>query len=142
MNVMKRFNYIAIAFALILFFGVESASAQRPAVNTTIQLPTVRNFGVNTVVSVPDGGTMVIGGGSAGTVFPRRRGLSRSTNRRLSRPGISISPTLIIGAEVEAELQRRGKIALAERARPDIHGTVKEKAKALFLAKHLGRGLK
>jgi hypothetical protein len=139
---MRHFNYIAFVFALFLFAGVEFASAQLPAVNTTIQLPTTRSFGVNTVVSVPDGGTMVIGGGSAGTVFPRRRGLSRSIRRRASRPGISISPTLIIGAEVEAELRRRGKIALAERARPDIHGTVKEKAKALFLAKNLGRGLK
>ena len=139
---MIRSVCVVVLFAVCSMFATEAAHAQRPAVSTTVQLPTISTFGVNTTVMVPDGGTMVIGGGSAGSVRSRRRGLSRSRSRRGLRPGISVTPTLIIGSEIEAELQRRGKIALAERARPDIHGTVREKTKAMFLAKNLGRGSK
>lgn len=139
---MIRTVFVVAAAAMCLMTNGETAVAQRPSVNTTIQLPTISSFSVNTTVMVPDGGTMAIGGGSAGSIRSRRRGLSRSITRRGFRPGISVTPTLIIGSEIEAELQRRGKIALAERARPDIHGTVKEKAKAVFLAKNLGRGSK
>jgi hypothetical protein len=111
-------------------------------VGTTIQLPVIRNFQINTVVSVPDGGTMSLGGSTSATRYSRRRPSYRSHGRSVASPGVSVSANLIIGSEIEAELQRRGRIAIAERARPDIHGTVKQKSKALFLARNLGRGLK
>jgi len=127
-----------VALALLLV-SAELAAAQTPIVNTTVQLPTTRNFSINTVVSVPDGGTLNLTGG---TGYAARRPAPRTSSRRITRPGASVSPTLIIGAETDAELERRGRIAIARRARPDIFGTRAEKAKASFLAKHLGRGWK
>ncbi len=132
---------LIVAFGLCLF-GTDLVCAQVPAVNTTVQLPTVRNFSINTVVSVPDGGTMYLGGGTDGAAYSKRRPGFRSSGRSVGGPGVSVSATLIIGSEVDAELDRRGRIALARRARPDIHGTKVEKAKASFLARHLGRGWK
>lgn len=133
---------VVIVFALVQVAFVQVASAQQPTTGTTIQLPTVSSFNVNTVVSVPDGGTMYLGGIRRSSEFSRRRPGSRTSSRSAGGPGVSVRTRLIIGAEVDAELDRRGRLALARNARPDIHGTVAEKAKASFLAKHLGRGWK
>ncbi|HEX4131341.1 MAG TPA: hypothetical protein VHZ24_14975 [Pirellulales bacterium] len=51
--------------ALIVFIAARAAGAQAP---TTVQLPTFHFFTVQTTVSVPDRGTMLLGGsGSLGT---------------------------------------------------------------------------
>ena len=135
---MTRFSF---AVALLLLCG-QTAWSQQPNVGTTVQLPTIRNFSVSTVVSVPDGGTMTIGGAGSGITFPGRRRGSRSSSRSVGRPGISISPRLLIGSEIDSELDRRGRFARSLKARPDIHGTKAEKVKASFLARNLGRGLR
>ena len=137
---MKHRSLCFAVFTLVVTAMACSAEAQ--IVNTTVQLPTVRRFSVNTVVSVPDGGTLVIGGGSASSSSSRRRGLSRGTAGSASPAGISIRPSLIIQSELDAKLTGRGRRILAAKARPDIHGTVRERAKASFLAKNLGRGLR
>ncbi len=128
----------------ILFVSAElvDAQVQVPQVGTTVQLPTVSNFSINTVVSIPDGGTLTIGGAGSGISYSSRRPGVLSSSRRLTAPGVSVSPTLIIGSEVDAELNRRGRIALARKARPDIHGTKAIRARASFLARNLGRGIK
>ena len=136
---MSRF---VIAVAAMLLVAQSANAQQRPAVGTTVQLPTLSRFSVNTTVSVPDGGTMYLGGirrGAEGSA--RRRGL-RSRGRTIGGPGVSVSAKLIIGSEVDAELERRGRLALARKARPDIHGTESEKARASFIARNLGRGWK
>lgn len=127
---------------VVAFCCAETVYAQPPSVNTTLQLPTIRNFSINTVVSVPDGGTISLGGGAGGAVYSQRRPGLRSSARRAGRLGTSVSADLIIGAEVDAELDRRGRLARQRNARPDIHGTAEVKAKASFLSKHLGRGWK
>ena len=134
-----------IRFTILLVFLLASSEdllAQQPSVNTTVQLPTVSSFNINTVVSVPDGGTMFLGGGAGGAAYSSRRPGLRSSARSIGGPGVSVSTTLIIGSEVDAELERRGRIAIARNARPEIHGSDEEKARAEFLAKHLGRGWK
>lgn len=135
---------IAPLFAVVALIG-SASPAHAQTIGTTIQLPVIRNFQINTVVSVPDGGTMSLGGNTSASSYSRRRPGFRSSRRSIAAPGVSgvsVSARLIIGAEMEAELQRRGRIAIAERARPDIHGTMAQKTKAIFMAKHLGRGLK
>lgn len=132
---------LSFVLALVLMCA-ESVCAQQPAVNTTVQLPTISNFSINTVVSVPDGGTMFLGGGAGGAAFSSRRLGNRSISRSASRPGVSVSASLIIGSEIDAELDRRGRLAKQRNARPDIHGTEAVQAKASFLSKHLGRGWK
>ncbi len=131
-----------IVTVTILLVSAELVCAQAPGVNTTVQLPTVRNFSINTVVSVPDGGTMYLGGSPSRSQFSSGRPGVRSTSRGIGGPGVAVSATLIIGSEVGAELDRRGRIALSRKRPPRIHGTEREKAKASFLAKHLGRGWK
>ena len=85
---------------------------------------------------------MYLGGIGRSSEFSQRRGGTRSASRSVAGPGVSVTANLIIGAEVDAELERRGRLALARKARPDIHGTQAEQAKASFLARHLGRGRK
>ena len=126
---------IAIVFGLAM---TSVCQAQQP-LSTTVQLPTVSRFSINTVVSVPDGGTMNLGGGISSSASSVRRRGSRSSGRSVSAPGVSVSADLIIGAEVEAELHRRGRLALYHNARPDIHGTIAEQAKASFIARNLSR---
>jgi len=134
---MKRILFI-VAVAVL---SSQVCVAQQP-LGTTVQLPTVRSFGINTTVSVPDGGTLYIGGvGSSGSSSVSRGG-SRGIGSSVAGPGVSISAQLIIGAEVDAELERLGRLAIARKARPDIHGTTEEKARASFIARNLARGLK
>ncbi len=135
-----RFAF-AFTFALLLTVSLAS-TATAQSVNTTVQLPTFRVFNVNTVVSVPDGGTLTIAGGSTSSSSFSRRRRSRSLSRSVSPVGVSVSPTLIIRSEVEAELDRRGRLIRSLKTRPDIHGTQRERSKASFIARHLGRGLK
>jgi hypothetical protein len=85
---------------------------------------------------------MYIGGVGRSSEFATRRPGRRTYGRNVAAPGVSVSASLIIGSEVDAELERRGRLALARKARPDIHGTEAEKTKASFLARHLGRGWK
>ena len=129
-------NLLAIAIGLLV---VPACYAQQVQ-GLTLQQPTIGQFGISTAVSVPDGGTMYLGGSSSSAAGSTRRRGSRSAGRGVSAAGVSVSVQLIIGSEVEAELERRGKLALARKSRPHIHGTVAEKAKAAFIAKHLGRG--
>lgn len=132
----------AIVVIVFLFVFVQTLAAQQPSVGTTVQLPTISSFNVNTVVSVPDGGTMYLGGIRRGSEFSRRRLGSLARSRSVGGPGVSVSARLLIGSEIDAELERRGRLILARKARPDIHGTKVEKAKASFLARNLGRGLR
>lgn len=131
---------VRCCFLTALFFGIaisaDFASAQ------VIQLPTVSSFSVNTTVSVPDGGTLVIAGASTSATSSSRSGLSRGTGRSVAPVGVSVSPTLILQSEVEAELERRGRAIIAAKARPEIHGTVQQQNKASFIVKNLGRGLR
>lgn len=134
---MKRILFIA-AVALL---SSNVCFAQQP-IGTTVQLPTVSNFSINTTVSVPDGGTIFLGGVGSSGAFSSSRPGSRSRGQSVAGPGVSVSATLIIGAEVDAELERLGRLAIARKARPDIHGTETEKAKAAFITRNLARGLK
>lgn len=131
-------NLIAIAFGLSL---APTCFAQHPQ-GITVQQPTTHPFGINTVVRAPAGGTMYLGGvqrSASGSIS--RRG-SRASSQSRSAPGASVSVQLIVGSEVDAELERRARLALARNARPLIHGTVAEQAQAAFIARHLGRGAK
>ena len=70
---------IAVSAVVVLF-----TSGAQVSEGQTLQLPTVRHFSVRTSVSVPDGGTIGLGGvvrSSTGRVL---RGLSSPTGRRIS----------------------------------------------------------
>ena len=74
---------VPLIFAISLTLALSSvASVQGQQLGLTVQLPTVRNFSVQTAVSVPDGGTVSLGG------------ISRSAEGRVSNgiPGFSGRP--------------------------------------------------
>lgn len=79
------------------------AFGQVPA--TTVQLPTVSQFTVHTTVSVPDGGTMNLGGISRGAEGSISRGFGPLRNRAFGSSrmasGVSISTRIIDHAEID-----------------------------------------
>ena len=86
----KRFRFIcqsllvglvATALALIL----QGICPAQQSVGIPVQLPTVTTFNVNTVVSVPDGGTLSLGGVTRQTVRANSSGLPGLAGP-LSRP--------------------------------------------------------
>ncbi|MEL7496187.1 MAG: hypothetical protein AAFN77_01165 [Planctomycetota bacterium] len=81
-NVMFARSF-AVLFAISCFLFLASEStAQRPQFGVTVQLPTIRTFSIQTAVSVPDGGTVSLGG------------VSRSSEGRVSSgvPGLPGRP--------------------------------------------------
>ena len=98
-------SLVAFSAALLLLLSSVPALAQQR--NLTIQLPVVRQFSVDTRVMVPDGGTMVIGGGSSsassvvsrGTGFGRPFG-NRSSGSRTSSGQASVSVGVLSNREI------------------------------------------
>jgi hypothetical protein len=100
---------------LLSFFTVEAffaataswafAQAGQPQVATTVQLPTISVFSVQTTVSVPDGGRMSLGGIDRGvdSTVNRRGGLlpNRGIGSSRSASGISVSATIIDNQEID-----------------------------------------
>lgn len=118
-----------------------------------IQLPTVRVFNIRTVVSVPDGGTLSLGGigrsssGSIGRGVPGLgsvplagrpfRNQAIGSNSTATRS--SVSAKVIVMSEYEqavlAEAERRRQRA----ARSDPNGSTATQQKADFMSRHIGR---
>jgi hypothetical protein len=103
---------------------------QLPA--TTVQLPTVSQFTVQTTVSVPDGGTMNLGSISRGAEGSLTRGFGPLRNRALggsrTASGVSISARIIDHAEID-----RAILAAAAAKRTAAHPATAT-AKTLSLA--------
>ncbi len=86
-------NAFRFLFASVFLLGVvESANAQ-----TTVQLPTVQNFGISTTVVVPDRGRTYAGGVNRSYRSSSRRGMpflppsSRGYGAGTSSSGVSVS---------------------------------------------------
>src|SRR5688572_22860929 len=122
----------AVALAGSLFISVTSVSAQAP---TTVQLPVIQVFSVNTTVSVPDGGGALLGGinraadGSVTRGLPlgsKLPGLGRLAGNRgigstRSASNMSVHATIIDHQELDAAVlaeaaARRGSLQAVDRA--------------------------
>lgn len=116
----------AVPFLPSVVFG------QVPA--TTVQLPTVSQFTVQTTVSVPDGGMMNLGGISRGAEGSVSRGFGPLRNRAFGSSrmasGVSISTRIIDHAEID-----RAILAAAAGKRKATDATV---AKAESLSRSIG----
>lgn len=130
----------AILFCFAFTSHVDSVFAQ------VIQLPTVRVFNISTVVSVPDGGTLSLGGSTGSSRSRISRGLpggrpfqNRAIGGTSSAANSSVSARLIIMSEYEkevlAEAERRRKLA----ALNDPNGPPAVQQKADFMSRHIGR---
>ena len=135
-------HMIRIAIVGVFMFSATvcaSATAQQN-VNTTIQLPVFRTSGVRTVVSVPDGGTLNLSGGSSSFGGQRRFGRlsGRSLGAGRTTGGTSASAHIIRLREVEGKLLRDQRVARFQTGGVDVNGTDAVKAKADFLTRHIG----
>ena len=124
----------------------------------TLQLPTVRVFNVRTVVMVPDGGTMYLGGVNRSAVGRTTRsvpflGNVPMLNRLFKNTGIggdtsasgtAVRAQIIIMEEVEAEVMReaRRRLAEQERRRAALEGTPEQRRQADFITRNIGRNRK
>ena len=137
----------------VLFFStatVETAHSQ------VVQLPTINVFNVNTTVSVPDGGTMLLGGvrgGSSGSISRGVPGLgslpygSRGfRNRAIGNSNFSrqasVNVTIISMREQEAAVMAEAERRMAARSREyNPNGSAETQDRAAFISRNIGRSI-
>lgn len=143
---------IATTFCAAGLCFAESAYGQ-----LTVQLPTINVFNINTVVSVPDGGTISLGGVnrySAGRTSRGVPGLSNipGVNRLFKNTGIgsetsssqaTASVKIISLQEMEDELMSGQSAQSYVRGNPagasQGPSAAAKRKKAAFLSKHMGK---
>lgn len=137
---------------LTLLLSCEFAHAQQP-IATTIQLPSVRVFQINTAVSVPDGGSMLLGGVSrsgygsssfgvpllgnvplAGRPF-RNQASGSYFSSGMARAHVTILSNAEMEADVLAEANRRELL----RTTIDPNGMPAVQRRADFISRNIGR---
>ncbi len=146
----KRFRLVFFVFAAGFLVG-ENAHAQsgfgRPA-NIQVQLPVVSFFNVQTVVSVPDGGTMSLGGISRHSSGRFSRGvpglggpLFQNTGTGYSTGGsrATVTAAIISNQEIGDSLLAEGNRRATIRERFDPNGAPAVQAKADFITRNIGR---
>ena len=144
----SRISIFGLLAAGLVCFWSSDASAQ-----ITVQIPTVGFFNVNTVVSVPDGGTMYLGGVKRSAQGRTTRG----TPLLGSLPGIgrgfkntaigsdngasgsSVKVQIIVMSELEKEVMAEAERQAALRRAHDPNGTVENQKKADFITRNIGR---
>jgi hypothetical protein len=109
---------IALSLAIV-GIGCLTTVAQQPLANqpaTSVQLPTFSQFSINTTVSVPDRGSISLGGNDTGVDRTISRGPigNRSLSSSRTASGVSVSATIIDHAELDRAVlaeaaARRGK---------------------------------
>ena len=133
-----------VAVGLWLASGT-TVLAQQPT-GIPVQLPAVNRFSINTVVSVPDGGTMSLGGvtrSAEGSISQGVPGLSpfgrpfanRASGRSTSRSGASVKVQILSSREMSEDV-----LAAARAARPANYEEIQARErKADFLTRNIGR---
>ena len=143
----KHIATFIVAVILIVVADINSVSAQ------VVQLPSVGFFNVRTAVSVPDGGSMQIGG-----VNRHASGrISRGVPGMRSVPGVgrlngnqaigsssssaksTVRPRLIIMSELEADIMAQAARNKRQAAANDPNGSEAVQKKADFITRNIGR---
>ena len=150
---MMRFFFSIATIFLVACVLSNSASAQVFQPATTVQLPTIDVFTVNTAVMVPDGGIGHLGGVSRTAFGKNTRGVPGLSqlpfaNRLFRNQGIgrdqtvgnvSVKPTIIIMSELEEDLMVQHRQDLANRPKPRYTIDASVRRKADFISKNVGR---
>jgi type II secretory pathway component GspD/PulD (secretin) len=154
---MQLFRYLStiIAFSgLALFLTAESTFSQQPVQSgLSIQLPVVRFFDIRTAVSVPDGGTMSLGGVSRSGSFQNSSSIpllgnllgagrafrNRSTSGYQSATGSSVSVKIISLSELDEDVTAEALRLQATRTDTDPNGSSTVQRQADFLSRNMGR---
>lgn len=113
-----------------------------------VQLPVVSFFNVRTAVSVPDGGTMSLGGVSRYSESSIRRGIpglgspvfqNRATGYSAQSSRASVRTTLLSTREINEALEREGARRALISQRKDPNGSFEVQRKADFITRNIGR---
>ncbi|MCH2183194.1 MAG: hypothetical protein MK108_14435 [Mariniblastus sp.] len=150
MNQFSRKNVVILGLATSLtgWFGISSSQGQ-----VTLQLPTVSIFDLQTVVQVPDGGTMHLGGvqrsaygqvdrsaGMLGGVpFAGRLFRNRAIGRSNSASNASLGVQILSLKEMEQDVLREAERQAILRRRTDPNGPVQTQQQADFITRNIGR---
>jgi hypothetical protein len=113
-----------------------------------VQLPVVSFFNVRTAVSVPDGGTMVLGGVSRYSESSTSRGIpglrgpvfqNRATGYSAQSSRASVKTTIISTREIDEVLAIEGARRALIYQRSDPNGSFEVQRKADFISRNIGR---
>jgi len=134
-----------IVSAIAVGLGLASSTiaiAQQPGIS--VQLPTVNRFSIDTVVMVPDGGTMSLGGvsrSSEGSISSGIPGVSgrpfsnRSSGISTSSSRASVTVQILSSREMSEDV-----LAAARASRPANYEEIQARErKADFLTRNIGR---
>ena len=144
----------ALAFSLLCLLVLATsgiAKAQNRFGGSTsipVQLPVVSVFNVRTAVSVPDGGTMSLGGVSRYSSGRSSRGIpglggplfqNRGTGYSAGSSRATVKATIISNREIGEDLLAEGNRRALVRERFDPNGNYAVQAKADFISRNIGR---
>jgi hypothetical protein len=147
MSVLGKVSVLSAIAVLTLAVPAAAQNLASP-VNTTIQLPTVRIFNVRTAVSVPDGGTMSLGGVSSFSSGQTSRGVpglrgplfqNRAGGYSAGGSHASVKVRIISNREIGEDLMAEGERRAAIQELHDPNGTRAVQAKADFISRNIGR---
>ncbi len=155
-NILRDLATAMTAICCVACLSSQAKSQQGnngPANGVTIQLPSVSVFNVNTVVSVPDGGTMSLGGvsryaegqisrgipGLSGIPYVNRPFTNQAFGQMASANNASVNVQIIILEEQEALVRQEAQRQAAVRQTTDPNGPVAIQKRADFLSRHMGR---
>lgn len=152
---MCKFSSMLVA-ALMVHRAAEFVSAQDlnvPSQGVAIQLPTVSNFGISTVVMAPDAGATRLGGISRGAGGMSQSGIpmlsnvpgvsplfrSRGLGSTYSTGQSSVHVHVIINSEIEQDVLAEAERRIATRRSIDPNGPPDVQRRAAFLSRNIGR---
>ena len=141
---------LSLLVAAVVATGVLAGNAEA---QVSVQLPSVSVFDVRTVVSVPDGGTMYLGGirrsasGSVSRGVPLLSNIpgagrlfkNRAIGRETTQAGMSVSAKILSLQEMEEDLMGAYQAQQRIRQAQDRNGPVAIQRKADFITRHIGR---
>ena len=144
---------LALAGIIMAFLPASDLQAQgfRPVFGQTVQLPVVSNFNVRTVVSVPDGGSMSLGGVNRFRSSSRSSGIpgtfgrpfaNRSTGFEARGGNMVVHPRIIINRELEADVLAQAARNRLLRQPFDPNGSVDVQRRADFISRNVGNGIR
>jgi type II secretory pathway component GspD/PulD (secretin) len=145
----------ALTLATSWLFAISPCIAQvNNGRGATVQLPVTSFFTVNTVVSVPDGGTMSLGGMSRSAAGATSRGVpglsnlpgigrgfkNRGIGSEQSTGNVSVRVQVLVMAELEQEVMAEARRLAQEREATDPNGTYATQRKADEISRKMGGG--
>ncbi len=119
------------------------------AQTTTVQLPSVSQFRVNTVVSVPDGGMIHLGGINRGASGIRSSSVpmlgvgplfqNRAFGGSYSAGNATLHARIFLTSEVDAAVMAEAERRILARRSIDPNGSPDVQQKADFISRNIGR---